>query len=149
MAFLLGPLTVALFSTTFRYDFVNYDDEFYVYNIRAVPHALSAAGLHYALTSADAGTWAPITWLSYELDTTLLGARASSYHTTNILLHVAAGLILFFALRLLLKSLWAATVISGIFLLHPLRTESVAWIAERKDILCALFWALGLLAYWH
>ncbi len=148
MAFLLGALTLAVFSPAFRYDFLNYDDDLYVSNNRAVQHGLDAAGWHYALTSGDAGTWAPVTWLSYELDTTLLGARASSYHATNVLLHVAAGLVLFFALRRMLKSDWAATVIAGIFLLHPLRTESVAWIAERKDILCALFWAAGLLAYW-
>ena len=148
IAILLVTLTFALFAPAISYDFVNYDDDLYVYDNPVVQHGLSVSGLHYALTSYDAGTWAPITWLSYELDSTLFGARASSYHATNILLHVAAGLILFFALQLMLKSFWTSTVVAGIFLVHPLRTESVVWIAERKDVLCALFWALGLLAYW-
>jgi protein O-mannosyl-transferase len=144
---LLGAVTLAVFSPAMRYDFLNYDDDLYVYQNRAVLSGVNAAGLEYALTSYDAGTWAPLTWLSYELDGTLLGPRASSYHATNILLHVAAGLVLFFALLRMVKSLWVATLVAGIFLLHPLRTESVVWIAERKDVLCALFWTLGLLAY--
>ena len=149
VAFFLGAITLALFSPAIRFDFVNYDDNLYVYDNPAVLHGLSGAGLHYALTTGDNATWAPVTWLSYELDSSLLGTRPSSYHTTNILLHVAAGLILFFALWLMLKSTWSSALVAAIFLLHPLRTESVVWISERKDVLCALFWALGLLAYWY
>src|SRR6185369_16929454 len=78
LAALLGALAVALFSPAIGYDFVNFDDDLYVYANPAVTHGLSGSGLDYALTSHDVGTWAPLTWLSYELDTTLLGARPSS-----------------------------------------------------------------------
>ena len=95
LAALLGALAVALFSPSIRYDFVNFDDDLYVYQNPAVLTGLNGRGLEYALSSHDAGTWAPLTWLSYELDTTLLGARPSSYHLTNILLHVGARVLLF------------------------------------------------------
>lgn len=146
-ALLLAVATFALFSPAIGYEFLNYDDDLYVYNNAAVQAGLSPAGVAYAFTSRDVGTWAPLTWLSYQADTTLLGARASSYHFTNILLHTAAGVALFFALVLLLRRYWASVLVAGIFLLHPLRTESVVWIAERKDVVFALFWALGLWAY--
>ena len=147
IALLLGAVTLAIFSSAIGFDFLNYDDNAYVYENPAVLHGISGDGLVYALTTGDNATWAPVTWLSFELDSTVLGTRPSSYHTTNVILHVAAGMFLFFALSRVLKSLWAATLITGIFLLHPLRTESVAWIAERKDVLFGLFWAAGLLAY--
>lgn len=143
----LAVLAFALFAPARGYDFVNYDDDLYVYDNPTVLRGLSWSGLKYALTSGTAGTWAPITWLSYEADTTLQGAQPRSYHTTNIVLHAAAGALLFLALRLMLKSTWASATVAAVFLVHPLRTESVAWIAERKDVLCALFWASGLLAY--
>ena len=146
-ALLLAAVTFALFSPAIGYDFLNYDDDLYVYDNAAVRAGLNPAGLTYAFTSCAAGTWAPLTWLSYEVDSTLLGVRASSYHTTNILLHVAAGIVLFFALLALLRTYWPSLLVAGLFLLHPLRTESVVWIAERKDVLFAFFWALGLLAY--
>jgi len=147
IAFLLGAVTLAIFSSAIGFDFINYDDNAYVYENPMVLHGISGDGLVYALTTADGGSWGPLTWLSLQLDSTLLGPRASSYHATNIILHVAAGMFLFFALRRMLKSLWAATLVTGIFLLHPLRTESVVWVTERKDVLFGLFWAAGLLAY--
>src|SRR5579872_6213774 len=101
IAVLLGVLGGALFSSSIRFEFLNYDDDAYVYRNRNVLNGLSLSGIQYALTSSDIGTWAPLTWLSYEWDTSLLGARASSYRTTNILLHAAAGGLLFLALCLM------------------------------------------------
>lgn len=149
VACFLGVLTLTVFSPSFSYDFVNYDDNAYVYENPTVLHGLSWEGVQYAFTTGDNATWAPLTWLSYELDTTLLGTRASSYHITNVVLHTAAGVVLFFALYGMLRSIWVSTFVAGVFLLHPLRVESVVWVSERKDVLCALFWALGLLSYWH
>lgn len=147
IALALAALAIALFAPAIGYDFVNYDDDLYVYENPSVLGGLSGSGLQYALTSGTAGTWAPVTWLSYQADTTLLGALPRSYHTTNIMLHAAAGALMFLGLRLMRLSLWVSATVAGVFLLHPLRTESVAWIAERKDVLCAFFWALGLVAY--
>lgn len=147
LALLLAVLSFAVFSPGLGFGFVNYDDDAYVYENAHVLGGISAAGLQYAFTTTDIGTWAPLTWISYELDTTVLGARPSSYHLTNVLLHSAAGALLFVALSLMLRSLWPSLTVATIFLLHPLRVESVAWVAERKDVLCAFFWMLGLMAY--
>ena len=147
IALLVGALGLALFSPAIRYGFVNYDDDAYVYRNPNVLQGLSVSGVRYALTTCDIGTWAPLTWLSYEFDTSLQGPRASSYHTTNVLLHAAAGALLFLGLYLMRQSLWLSLTVAAIFVVHPLRTESVVWVAERKDVLCAFFWALGLVAY--
>jgi len=147
LAALIAVLTATLFSPAMGYGFLNYDDDLYVYSNPHVLKGLSGPGLQYALTTRDIGTWAPLTWISYELDTTLLGFRARSYHTTNILLHALAGALLFIALQRMRLSLWVSVTVAALFLMHPLRCESVVWIAERKDVLCAFFWMLGLLAY--
>src|SRR5215813_7017717 len=94
VALLLGVVGGALFSPAIGYGFLNYDDDMYVYRNRHVLGGLNAPGIKYAVTTGDIGTWAPLTWISYQCDTSLLGARASSYHSTNILLHAAAGAIL-------------------------------------------------------
>lgn len=149
-ALLLAVCAFALFSSVLGFGFVNYDDEAYVYENPHVLAGLGRGGVKYALTTGDVGTWAPLTWLSYECDTSLLGARASSYHFTNLLLHSAAGALLFIALRLMRQSQWVAATVAILFLVHPLRVESVAWIAERKDVLCAFFWMAALGAYaWY
>lgn len=148
IAVLLGVLTLALFSPAIGYGFVNYDDDLYVYENQHVLQGLNGSGIEYALTTSDIGTWAPLTWLSYECDTTVQGPRARSYHLTNLLLHAAAGALLFFLLQLMAQSLWVSVTVAVLFLVHPLRVESVVWIAERKDVLCAFFWMLGLIAYW-
>jgi tetratricopeptide (TPR) repeat protein len=147
LAALLAILTFALFSPAIGFGFINYDDGPYVYENPHVMNGLTGPGIRYALTTCDIGTWAPLTWISYECDTNLLGPRASSYHFTNILLHSAAGALLFLALQSMCRSLWVSFTVAVLFLVHPLRTESVAWVAERKDVLCAFFWALGLFAY--
>jgi lipoprotein NlpI len=147
LAALLAVLTLALFSPAIGFGFVNYDDGPYVYENPHVMNGLTVPGIRYALTTCDIGTWAPLTWISYECDTALLGPRASSYHFTNILLHSITGGLLFFALQSMRRSLWVSFTVAALFLLHPMRTESVAWVAERKDVLCAFFWALGLVAY--
>ena len=148
IAVFLAVLTVILFARSLHYQFLNYDDDLYVYNNIAVTHGLSVPTIKYAITKGDNGTWAPLTWLSYESDTTLFGVEPSSYRLTNIVLHGLTGAVLFLALRLLLNSVSASFVIAALFLFHPLRNESVVWISERKDVLFGFFWVLGMLAYW-
>lgn len=147
IAALLGALAFAVFSPALGYGFLNYDDDLYVYDNPEVTKGLSKRGFQYAFTTRDVGTWAPLTWLSYQLDTSVLGFRARSYHATNLFLHALAGALLLVALRRMQLSLWVSVTATVLFLFHPLRSESVVWIAERKDVLCAFFWMLGLLAY--
>jgi Tfp pilus assembly protein PilF len=143
----LAVMAFLLFRPAVGYEFLNYDDVGYVSANASVLGGLSWKGLKYAVTTGDVGSWAPLTWISYLAGTTLFGTNASAYHATSIVLHIAAGVALFFALRSLLKSFWSPFILAAFFLIHPLRTDSVVWIAERKDVLCALFWALGLWAY--
>ena len=148
IAILLAVVTFVLFARSLHYQFLNYDDDAYVYRNIAVTHGLSVPTIKYAITKGDNGTWAPLTWLSFELDTTLFGVEPSSYRLTNIVLHALTGAVLFLALRLMLNSVSTSFVIAALFLFHPLRNESVVWISERKDVLFGFFWVLGLLAYW-
>src|SRR5579883_3517913 len=147
IALVLAIVSVALFSRSISYGFINYDDDAYVYRNRQVLQGLCIPAVKYALTSCDIGTWAPLTWISYECDATLWGSRPAGYHATNVLFHAAAGALLFLALCAMNQSLWVSATVAAIFLLHPLRNESVVWVAERKDVLCAFFWMFGLLAY--
>ena len=147
LAALLGLVALVLFSRALGFGFINYDDPQYVYENPQVLKGLTVPGLKYALTTSDLGTWAPLTWLSYECDSSVAGMRAAWFHGVNLLLHAAAGALLFLALRQMQQSKWLAATVALFFLLHPLRQESVVWIAERKDVLCAFFWMAGLYAY--
>jgi protein O-mannosyl-transferase len=149
IALLLAAATFALFSPAIGYDFINYDDNLYVFENSRVLHGLSWAGLVYGFHTIDGASWMPATWFSYMLDTSLFGTKPAGYHLTNILLHSASAGLLFLALQRMTRRSWPAAVVAALFACHPQRLESVAWIAERKDVLSVFFWMLGLLAYAH
>ncbi|MFM2294121.1 MAG: hypothetical protein RLZZ350_534 [Verrucomicrobiota bacterium] len=144
---MLGALVLVLYSPALRYEFLNYDDQQYVADNAAVRAGLNWSGVKYAFTSTDGALGAPLTWLSFMADTSLLGARASSYHATNVLLHAVGAALAFLVFETLLNAFWPALLVAALFALHPLRTESVAWITERKDVLFGIFWLLGLWAH--
>jgi tetratricopeptide (TPR) repeat protein len=147
LALALAVGTFVLYSPAIWYDFVDYDDWMYVFKNQAVLAGLNLQGLHYAFTSFDGGSWMPLTWLSLMLDTTLFGARPEALHFTSLLLHSLTSGLLLVAMYRFTGNVWLSVVAIGIFALHPLRTESVVWIAERKDVLSGCCFALGLLAY--
>ena len=103
--------------------------------------------LAWALTTDRCGNWHPLTWLSHAIDFQLYGLRAPGHHLTSILLHLATSVLLLLLLNRLTGALWRSALAAALFALHPLRVESVVWIAERKDVLCAFFWMLTLWAY--
>jgi len=144
---LLWAITVALFSRSLGFDFVNYDDGLYVYENTHTLAGLNPAGLAYAFQTDDGGSWMPLTWISYMADTSLLGVHPAVYRLTNVLLHAASAALLFLALHRMTKCFWRSALVAALFAVHPLRTESVVWIAERKDVLSAACFMLGLLAY--
>src|SRR5258706_10080625 len=147
LASLLSVATFALFSPAIGYDFINYDDNLYVFENAHVLHGVSWEGLVYACQTIDGASWMPATWLSYMLDTSLYGVRPAGYHLTNIILHAASAGLLFYALQRMTRQSWLAALVAILFACHPQRLESVTWIAERKDALSLFFWMLGLLAY--
>lgn len=138
---------VLVFGQTVGHEFVNYDDNPYVYENAVVQRGLTLEGLRWALTYGELGHWHPLTWISHMLDCRIHGLRAGGHHLTNLLLHGCAAILLFLALWRMTGCLWRAAFVAAVFAVHPLRAESVAWVAERKDVLSALFFMLTLLAY--
>ena len=127
--------------------FITYDDPEYVPGNEMVRQGLTWPGARWAFTTGTGANWFPLTWLSHMTDVSLFGLDASGHHTTNLLLHVANTLLLFLLFRKLTgeegKSAWVA----ALFAVHPAHVESVAWVAERKDLLSGLFWLATTLAY--
>lgn len=147
LALLLAALTLGLFWPATGYGFLNFDDNRYVSENATVQQGLSWHGLRWALTSVHELWWLPLLWISYMADTTLFGPGPFGYHLTNILLHAANVLLLFWFLFRLTGSRGRSFFVAAFFAIHPLRLESVVWITERKDVLSGLFFFLCLLAY--
>ena len=142
-------LTCAVFIQTLRYDFVNYDDPSYVYQNRRITSGIDFANVAWAFTHVHSENWHPLTTITHMLDCQLHGLKAGWHHFTNLLLHTIAVVLLFIALEQMTGALWRSAFVSAVFAVHPLHVESVAWIAERKDVLSAVFFMLTLLAYLH
>jgi tetratricopeptide (TPR) repeat protein len=145
----LAVLTWTVFGQTLRYDFVNYDDPHYVYQNTKVTSGINFANVAWAFSHIHSENWHPLTTITHMLDCQLHGLDAGWHHFTNVLLHCIAVVLLFVALQRMTGALWRSAFVSAVFAVHPLHVESVAWIAERKDVLSALFFMLTLLAYLH
>src|SRR5215471_1038936 len=130
-----------------RHEFVGYDDYDYVVQNPKVANGLTLDGIQWAFTHVHASNWHPLTTVSHMLDCQLFGLQPWGHHLTNILLHAAAAILLFLALRELTGSLWPSLLVAAVFAVHPLRVESVAWVSERKDVLSGVFFMLILWAY--
>jgi tetratricopeptide (TPR) repeat protein len=140
-------VTWAVFGQTLAHDFVNFDDHVYVYENPLVVRGLSTEGIIAAFTHTHALNWHPLTTLSHMLDCQLYGLKAGGHHLTNVILHTISVLLLFVALTQMTGRLWQSGFVAALFAIHPLHVESVAWIAERKDVLSGLFFMLTLAAY--
>jgi len=139
--------TLAVFWQLHNYDFVHYDDDTYVTDNRHIHSGLSWQGIRWAFTSGYASNWHPLVWLSHMLDCQLFGLRAGAHHLTSVLFHIVNTLLLFAILKRMTGALWASAFVAAVFGLHPLHVESVAWVAERKDVLSTFFWMLTMWAY--
>ena len=139
--------TITAYWPVFRCEFVSLDDPMYVNQNPHVLGGLTRSGWQYAFTTFDSFNWHPLTWLSLELDTSLWGKAPLGYHVTNLILHVVNVVLLFATLHLLTGSVYRSGFVAGLFAVHPLHVESVAWISERKDVLSTLFLLLTVLAY--
>ncbi len=142
----LALATLVLYFRTFRYDFVFYDDNTFVYENPVVRAGLKAAGVAWAF-GLHFANWHPLTWISYLIDAQIFGMNAGGFHLVNVLLHTASVVLLFVALFRMTARPWRSAVVAAIFALHPLHVESVAWVAERKDVLSTLLEMIGLLLY--
>lgn len=143
----LTMATVAAFWHLKGNEFIQIDDSLYVVENPQVRSGLSGAGVLWALTTTHASNWHPLTWLAHMLDVQLFGLRPGAHHLSNLFLHVANTLLLFLLLRGMTGALWRSALVAALFAVHPLHVESVAWIAERKDVLSTFFWMLTSIAY--
>ncbi|MGA7566193.1 MAG: hypothetical protein WBW53_08980, partial [Terriglobales bacterium] len=147
LGLLLVLVTLALYNPVSRNGFVSFDDDRYV---TENPHV--HAGLHWstaawAFTSIDQANWHPLTWLSHALDCQLFGLNPIGHHYTNLLLHATNSLLLFMILQWFTGYTGRSLMVAALFAVHPLNVEPVAWVAERKNLLCMFFFLLALAAY--
>ncbi|MDA8242332.1 MAG: tetratricopeptide repeat protein [Nitrospiraceae bacterium] len=147
MSLFLLAVTLAIFWQVGGHDFVDYDDGRYITENPAVASGLTPEGLKWAFTTGHAGNWHPLTWVSHMLDVSLYGLNPRGHHLTNVVFHAANAILLFLLLNGLTGTYWQSSFVAALFALHPLHVESVAWVAERKDVLSTLFWMLTLTLY--
>lgn len=148
ISFLIIAVLV-IYGQTATFDYVSYDDPGYTFQNHVVNAGLTLDGIKWAFTSTTyMSNWQPLVWLSYMLDVSLFGPyRPGIHHLVNVGLHLASAIILFLVLTRMTRRLWPSAFIAAFFAVHPLHVESVAWIAERKDVLSGLFWMLTMAAY--
>ncbi|HEY3862350.1 MAG TPA: tetratricopeptide repeat protein [Verrucomicrobiae bacterium] len=143
----LATLVLCVYSLALSCTFVNLDDGDYVTMNPNIRHGLNWQSLRWAFTTGYAANWHPLTWISHIIDYQLYGLNADGHHLTNLLLHLASTTLLFLLLHRMTGALWRSAWVAAIFALHPLRIESVVWVAERKDVLSTFFWMLSVTAY--
>ena len=141
---LLGVVILAVYGQVYDFDYAYYDDAQYVFENPNVNTGLSGKNAIWAFSVGYAANWHPVTWLSHMLDVSLFGIRPGGHHVVSLLIHLANSLLLFLFFRKTSGSRFVAAGISFLFAVHPLRAESVAWIAERKDVLFMLWGMISL-----
>ena len=150
--FLLASLvlalgTFALYSPGGGFSFIDFDDNEYITENPVTQAGLTWAGFQWAFNGIHVGNWHPLSWLSHMVDCQLFGVNAGGHHLMNVSFHIANTLLLFAFLRAATGALWRSAVVAALFAWHPLHVESVAWVAERKDVLSTFFWLLTIIAY--
>jgi tetratricopeptide (TPR) repeat protein len=146
-AALLFLVVAGVFMPAITHGFITYDDPVYVTENAHVAGGLTWENVRWAFRSTEASNWHPLTWISHMADCQVFGMRPWGHHLTSVLLHAANALLLFIVLRRMTMAPWRSLFVAALFGLHPLHVESVAWIAERKDVLSTTFWLLTLWAY--
>ena len=147
ICFGLAAITLALFWPVNQHDFINLDDPDYVTDNPVVQAGLTGSGLRWAFGASHANNWHPLTWLSHMLDCQLFGLRPGAHHLASLGFHIASTVLLFLALNQMTSAVWRSALVAALFAWHPLHVESVAWVAERKDVLSAFFFMLTLWTY--
>ena len=143
----LAGVTLAAYAAGLQNEFVNYDDPVYITENPHVQGGLCWQSIRWAFGTGYASNWHPLTWLSLMLDYELFGLEPRGFHLTNLLFHVANSLLLFWVLARMTGAFWRSAFVAAVFAVHPLHVESVAWAAERKDVLSSFFWILTMGSY--
>ncbi|MFC1532333.1 tetratricopeptide repeat protein [Thermodesulfobacteriota bacterium] len=146
---ILSIATILLFLPVKNHEFIDYDVHDYVIDNPNVRKGITYNGILWAFTHTVSGNWHPITLLSHMLDCELYGLNPKGHHISNLLFHIANTVLLFLVLMRMTCAIWMSAFVAALFAIHPLHVESVAWIAERKDVLSTFFWMLAIYAYMH
>ena len=144
---LLAGIVLIAYGAVGHFPFINLDDDLYITENAQVQQGLSWDSVLWAMTALEEAFWHPLTWLSHMLDYQLFGLNPAGHHLTNLLLHLANVLLLFGVLHQMTGAVWRSAFVAALFALHPLNVESVAWVAERKNVLSTLFWLMTMGAY--
>lgn len=147
VVFALALITLLVYLPVCFHDWIFFDDPSYVLDNNVVQNGITWAGIRWAFTGWHASNWHPLTWLSHMLDSQLFGLNPGAQHFVNVLFHAANSALLFVLWHRMTRALWPSALVAAFFAWHPLHVESVAWIAERKDVLSTFFGFLSLLAY--
>jgi len=149
ISFVLIVATIVVFWQVRNHEFITFDDNEYVTQNPHVKSGLTLPGAIWAFVAFHSNNWHPLTWLSHMMDCELYGLNPGGHHLTNLVFHILNTLLLFLVLKRMTGTLWRSSFVAALFALHPLHVESVAWVAERKDVLSTFFWMLTLWAYVH
>ncbi len=144
---ILSIIIFAVYRPVRKHEFIGFDDQAYVSDNPNVLGGLNWQNIKWAFTTGHAANWHPLTWLSHQLDCTLFGQNPGAHHIVNVFFHIANSLLLFIVFNRMTRRIWSSAFVAALFALHPLHVESVAWIAERKDVLSAFFGLSAILAY--
>ena len=144
---IIALAVLVIYAQTIRFDFINLDDNLYVFNNQTVLSGLNKESIRWAFTQFFAANWHPLTWLSHMLDVQLFGQNARAHHAVNVIFHLANSMLAFSVFRAITGSFWRSAIVALLFAVHPAHVESVAWVAERKDVLSTFLWLLTMLAY--
>lgn len=140
-------LTFIVYEPVLHHEFIGFDDYTYVTGNQQVKAGLTREGIAWAFGLERNSYWHPLTWLSHMLDCQLFGLASGMHHLTGLVLHIANSLLLFLILKRMTARLWPSAFVAALFALHPINVDSVAWVAERKNVLSTFFWMLALLSY--
>ena len=140
-------MNITLFGPVRNHEFINLDDNVYITENAQVREGITPRGILWAFTSIEGCNWHPLTWISHMIDVQLFGLNPAGHHLVNVLFHIANSILLFLVLRKITAALWPSAFVAVLFAVHPLHVESVAWAAERKDVLSTFFWMLTMGAY--
>ena len=147
LCLVLALATLAVYAQAYRFGFIVYDDDRYIYDNPMLKQGLTPSGVSWAFTTFYCSNWHPLTWLSHLLDCQLFGLNAGAHHLVNVGFHLANSLLLFIAFVRMTRRPWASALVAGVFAVHPLHVESVAWVSERKDVLSTFLGLVTLLFY--
>ena len=144
---LLAVVTLLVFWQIRNNEFINFDDDVYITENRYVKRGFTLEGIIWAFQFNGIGYWQPLTWLAHMLDCQIYGLDPSGHHLTNLILHIVNSIFLFLIFNKITGEIYKSAFLAALFALHPLNVDSVAWAAERKNVLSTFFWMMTLLSY--